>query len=145
MLKGVLAMALGFAIARGAGQETGVVTITGGILAVVGHNYSLFLRFQGGKGIATSLPVLFHLSPLLVVVWVGGFFLAVAGTRLLVLGQILGTLAVPIAAAFFLPGLVVPAGILALLVFVRHAPRLRNVFNGTEPKLYYKVDKSSGS
>ncbi len=105
------------------------------------HNFPVFLKFQGGKGIATSLPVLFYLAPLLVVLWIGVFFLTVATTRILVLGQIMGTVAVPIAGYLLFPYPIVPVSILALLVFVRHASRIRNIVKGTEPKLYYKVGK----
>ena len=142
VLKGMLALLLGFAIARAGGVDTELGAATGGIMAVVGHNYAVFLKFQGGKGIATSLPVLLYLAPLLVVLWIGVFFLTVATTRLLVLGQILGTVAVPIVGYLLFPDLIVPVSILALLVFVRHASRIRNIVKGTEPKLYYKVGKS---
>lgn len=142
VLKGIVALLLGFAIARAGGVETGLGAATGGIMAVLGHNYTVFLKFQGGKGIATSLPVLFYLAPLLVVLWIGVFFLTVATTRLLVLGQILGTVAVPIVGYLLFPYPIVPVSILALLVFVRHASRIRNIVKGTEPKLYYKVGKS---
>ena len=83
VLKGMLALLLGFAIARAGGVDTELGAATGGIMAVVGHNYAVFLKFQGGKGIATSLPVLLYLAPLLVVLWIGVFFLTVATTRLL--------------------------------------------------------------
>ena len=52
-------------------MDSSVGALMGGILAVVGHNYSAFLRLQGGKGIATALPILFYIEPLLVAVWLG--------------------------------------------------------------------------
>ena len=142
VVKGIVALLVGYSIARAGGVETGLGAATGGIMAVVGHNYTVFLKFQGGKGIATSLPVLFYLAPLLVVLWLGVFFLTVATTRLLVLGQILGTVAVPIVGYLLVPDPIVPVSILALLVFIRHASRIRNIVKGTEPKLYYKAGKS---
>ena len=144
-LKGGLAMALGYAIANGARDDVSVGAATGGIMAVVGHNYSVFLLFKGGKGIATSLPVLAYLAPLLMPIWLVVFFVTVLSTRLLVLGQILGTVAVPIGAFLLFPDNAIPVSILAALVFIRHAPRIRNILNRTEPKLYYKVDKAVGS
>ena len=144
-LKGVLALALGYAISSAAGEDTGLGAATGGIMAVVGHNYSVFLLFKGGKGIATSLPVLTYLAPLLIPLWLVVFFATVLSTRLLVLGQILGTVAVPIGAFLLFPDDAIPVSILAALVFIRHAPRIRNILNRTEPKLYYKVDKPVGS
>ena len=68
--------------------------------------------------------------------------MVVAATRLLVLGQILGTVATPVVGALLFPDTIVPVSILSLLVFVRHAPRIRAILNRTEPKLYYKIDSS---
>ena len=141
VLKGIVALFLGIAISRAGGLETGLGAAVGGIMAVVGHNYTVFLKFQGGKGIATSLPVLLYFAPPLVVLWLAVFFVTVAVTRLLVLGQILGTVAVPIVGYLLLPDPIVPVSILALLVFVRHASRIRNIVRGTEPKFYYKLSK----
>lgn len=141
VLKGTIALLLGIAIATVGGVETGLGAATGGIMAVVGHNYTVFLKFQGGKGIATSFPVLLYFAPPLVVLWFAVFFVTVATTRLLVLGQILATVAVPIVSYLLFPDPIVPVSILALLVFIRHASRIRNIVNGTEPKFYYKLGK----
>ena len=145
VLKGVLAMIAGMTLATVTAQDSFLAISIGGILAVVGHNYSIFLRFRGGKGIATSLPLLLYLSPELVALWIAVFLLAVLATRFLVLGQILGTIVVPIVAVVLFPGIAIPVVILAVVVFVRHAPRIRNLMNGTEPKLYYKVEGPPGS
>ena len=139
-LKGALAMVAGFYVARAAGLDPDVGAVTGGILAVLGHNYTVFLRFRGGKGLATSFPVLIYLAPLLLILWIVTFFASVAATRLLVVGQILGTVAVPIGCYILFPDVVVPISILALVVFIKHAPRIPAIANGTEPKLYYKID-----
>lgn len=139
-LKGALAMVAGFYVARAAGLDPDVGAATGGILAVLGHNYTVFLRFRGGKGLATSFPVLIYLAPLLLILWIVTFFASVAATRLLVVGQILGTVAVPIGCYILFPDVVVPVSILALVVFIKHAPRIPAIVNGTEPKLYYKID-----
>ena len=72
-------------------------------------------------------------------IWVGVFLLTVAVTRLMVLGQILGTVIVAITAHFIYPEVAPVIDALAALVFIRHAPRLKNVIRGTEPKLYYKI------
>ena len=140
VLKGVLAMLVGFTIAVATGLDSYTGAATGGIVAIAGHNYSVFLKFQGGKGIATALPVLLFLEPPLVAIWIGTFLLTVAATRILVLGQIVGTVVVPIVCYFQFPDYAVPVSILALIVFVRHASRIPGVVKGTEPKFYYKID-----
>ena len=141
VLKGVLAMAVGFAVASAIGVDSHLGAAAGGILAVVGHNYTVFLGFQGGKGIATALPVLLYLEPVLVALWIVTFLLVLATTRFLVLGQILGTLLVPIFGYILFPDSIVPVTVVALLVFIKHTPRIGAIVNGTEPKLYYKIEE----
>ena len=99
--KGVLAIVVGYLLADATGGSGFVGGAAGGIASVVGHNYTPFLKFQGGKGIATSLPVLCYLEPWLVPVWIATFFVTVGATRLLVLGQIIGTVVTGIAAVLF--------------------------------------------
>ena len=134
--KGVLAMLLGLGLAAALGRDPAGAMALGGIVAVVGHNYSAFLRLQGGKGIATALPVLFVFEPFLVAVWVATFLVTVAATRILVLGQILGTVVTPIvgyiwfargadtwvnADWFGFTDATFEVAVLAIIVFVRHA------------------------
>ncbi len=140
--KGALALLLSYLVALGFGHEPELLMQVGGLVAIVGHNYSAFLKLKGGKGLATALPVLLYLEPILVGVWVGAFLLSVATTRLMVMGQIMGTVAAAIVGAAAFGDSSIPVGILAALVFIKHAPRLRNVFNGTEPKMYYKIKEA---
>ena len=144
MLKGAAALFVGryTALALGVDPQTGAAI--GGVLGVAGHNYSVFLKFKGGKGIATSTPFLLYFAPLLVPVWVGAFFATMLTTRLMVLGQIMGTVVAAIVAHFISPEVTPFTDALAVLVFVRHAPRLKNVVQGTEPKLYYKARSTDG-
>ena len=140
--KGALALLLSYLVALGFGHEPELLMQVGGLVAIVGHNYSAFLKLKGGKGLATALPVLLYLEPILVGVWIGAFLLSVATTRLMVMGQIMGTVAAAIVGAAAFGDSSIPVGILAALVFIKHAPRLRNVFNGTEPKMYYKIKEA---
>lgn len=137
--KGALALLLGYVVAVGFDYDSALPMEVAGITSVVGHNYSLFLKFKGGKGLATSLPVLLYMEPTLLAVWLGVFLLTVLFTRLMVMGQIMGTVAVPLVGLAVFSDSIVPVGILAAIVFVKHAPRLRNIFNGTEPRMYYKI------
>ena len=139
--KGGLALLLGYLVALAFDYDSRVPMEVAGIVAVVGHNYSLFLKFKGGKGLATSLPILLYLEPTLVAVWIGVFLLTVAVTRLLVLGQILGTVAAPVVGLAVFNDSIVPVAILAAIVFVKHSPRLVNIVKGTEPKLHYKIQE----
>ena len=139
--KGVLAMLVGLGVAAAAGLGVDGAVAVGGIFAVIGHNYSVFLRFQGGKGIATALPVLFVFQPVLVAVWVAGFLVTAVTTRILVLGQILATVVTPFVAYAWFPDTAFQVTLLGIIVFIRHASRIPGIVKGTEPRLYYKIDK----
>jgi glycerol-3-phosphate acyltransferase PlsY len=144
MLKGAAGLTLGYGVARGGGADVEVGAAVGGILAVVGHNYSAFLKLRGGKGLATSLPSVFWFVPLLGPVWFAVFFATVAITKLMVVGQIVATLSLPIMAHLAWPHQAPVIDALAGLIFIRHAPRLKNVLQGTEPKLYCRTRSPGG-
>ena len=134
-----LAVLVGVLVAQGVGLGQDVGAGVGGIAAIVGHNYSVFLRFRGGKGLVCSAVLAFYFAPALVGLWVLTFALTVAATRLMVVGQMAAMAAMPIFAYFLFPQAAIPSYFAAALVLVRHAPRIKNVLNGTEPKMYYKI------
>ncbi|GAB4147700.1 MAG: glycerol-3-phosphate 1-O-acyltransferase PlsY [Patescibacteria group bacterium] len=111
---------------------------------ILGHNYSIWLKFKGGKGLATAAGFLLGLNPLLVPFWGLIFFLVVALSQFMVLGQIIASALLPLVALLLNTnniGLVqfwimLPA---TILVVIKHAPRMKNVLNGSEPKMYYKI------
>jgi acyl phosphate:glycerol-3-phosphate acyltransferase len=100
-LKGVAAVQLAFWIApiNSLGLSVFICAILAGICCVLGHSYPIWLRFKGGKGVATSLGVLFALDPLLalsaVVVWLVTFFVV----RVVSIASIAAAVALPIVAA----------------------------------------------
>jgi glycerol-3-phosphate acyltransferase PlsY len=107
-----------------------------GMAAVVGHNFPIWLRFKGGKGVATTLGVLLGaLAPVGV---------AACATWLLVAGVFryssLASMASLAAAPFFAYWLkatpvALAAAALALLVIVRHHANIKRLFDGQEPKI----------
>ncbi len=139
MAKTALAIFVGVLLAQGFGLGQHVGAGVGGIAAIVGHNYSAFLRFRGGKGLVCSAVLAFYFAPWLVGLWMLTFLLTVAATRLMVVGQMAAMAAMPIFAYFIFPQAAVASYFAAALVLVRHAPRIKNVLDGTEPKMYYKI------
>jgi glycerol-3-phosphate acyltransferase PlsY len=114
------------------------------LAAVCGHVFSIFLRFRGGKGVATAAGALGAVSPSALGVSLVVFVLAVATTRYVSLGSMLGALAFPIALWFLVArdlgdgprlGLMVSTALIALLVLVRHGANLGRLLHGTENKL----------
>lgn len=115
-------------------------------LVVVGHDWSLFLRFGGGKGVATTLGVLFCLSwqaaLLCFLVWV----VMVAITRYSSLGSLSGALAMPILLFLFRrPQAFVWWGIFAAaLVFLRHKDNIRRLVHRQELKIGERRSEGHG-
>lgn len=114
--------------------------VAAGMLAVLGHIYSPFVRFKGGKGVATSLGVLFGLSPLIAGITAVFFVAVVAFTRYVSLGSILGAAlqgilfwVMPPAAGFSenLPYRLFSLAA-AFFVIIRHRENIRRLLQGTE-------------
>ncbi len=133
-VKGVLAVLLVWQIL---GQEqAGVAALVAGVAAVIGHNFPIWLKFKGGKGVATGLGVLLVFSPLVgascCLVW-----LVAAGLfRYSSLSALLAFAAAPVLAWFLEgPDLSVAAGILCLLCWYRHSANIKRLISGTEPKI----------
>ena len=139
MLKSALAILAGAYIAETAGINTDVGAGVGGIAAITGHNYSVFLRLKGGRGLVCASVLGFYFAPAMVGLWVLMFLGTVALTRLMVVGQMVAMAAMPVIAYFVFPQAAVPTYFATALVLIKHAPRIRNVLDGTEPKMYYKI------
>ncbi|MBT9140471.1 MAG: Glycerol-3-phosphate acyltransferase [Dehalococcoidia bacterium] len=130
--KGLAAVLLARALTGAPGVE-----MLAGVLSVLGHNWPLFHRFKGGRGIATSIGVLIGLAwqVLLIAVAVGIIIIAV--TRYVSLGSIIGVLLVPILMVTFdLPTLHILFGtVLAVFAIWRHRQNISRLLAGTENKL----------
>lgn len=132
MLKGLLAVWLGEMLVG-----TPFVMILCGVLAIVGHSLSLFLRFHGGKGVATGLGVILMLMPKVTVIVFLVWLLLVLATRYVSLGSIVAAALVPVLALVFgYPALYVAFGVLAAaLIIVRHRSNITRLLNGTENRI----------
>jgi glycerol-3-phosphate acyltransferase PlsY len=104
--------------------------------AVLGHAYSVFTNFKGGKGVATTAGGLVVLMPVSCAVGAGVWGLAFLATRYVSLASILAAIAVP--AASWLRGNPLPlniaATLLGLFVILRHRSNIQRLLNGTENK-----------
>lgn len=121
-----------------------------GLAAVAGHMYCPWLRFEGGKGVATALGVILAYHPAMAVPSLGAFLVLVLAFRFVSLGSIVAALAlIPASMGLFgswacLPYLnpelarygILAWIILALLVVRKHAGNLARLLNGTEHKLW---------
>ena len=132
MVKGIIAVAIVHYIFNSPYLD--VATALG---ALLGHNYSIFLGFKGGKGVATGLGILVFLLPktsgAVLLLWI----IVVALTRYVSLASILAAILTPIASWYFgypLPYIVLCV-IAGLNVVVRHKDNISRLMNGTESKI----------
>lgn len=107
-----------------------------GLCAVLGHTFSLFLKFRGGKGVATSLGVLTIYSPqtglFTIIIWL----MTVLITRYSSLGALVSFGLLPLSALVLDSREKVPVlFLMTLLIFVRHKDNIRRIVKGTEPRI----------
>ena len=112
------------------------VTILVGTAAFLGHLFPVFLRFRGGKGVATALGVFLALAPMATLVLVVLFGVTGLTSRIVSLSSILTALASPIILWLFAypPLLVGMAAFIALAITWRHQNNIRRMMNGSEPR-----------
>jgi glycerol-3-phosphate acyltransferase PlsY len=111
------------------------------VAAVVGHSYPVFIRFRGGKSVATGAGVFLYLAPLAVVAAMVVWVVVVIAWRYIALGSVLAAGAYPLFAySLYRPPLPVTlaAVVCAVLIIGRHRSNLERVALGTEPRFSFK-------
>jgi acyl phosphate:glycerol-3-phosphate acyltransferase len=127
LAKGLVPVWLAFAWL---GPDVAVVTALG---CVLGHCFPLWLRFKGGKGVATAAGVVVALTPLIGLLALAMFALVLALTRYVSLGSILAALAAPpLAWAMGHAQFAELYLLVALVIVVKHAGNIRRLLAGTE-------------
>lgn len=114
-----------------------------GLAAIVGHVWPVYLKFKGGKGVATSCGVFLALFPLGVMIALGVWAVTVAVMRYISLGSMLGGVALLVCALVLQEyplgkegiALTLFAGLAAVLSVVRHRGNIARLLKGAEPKI----------
>jgi acyl phosphate:glycerol-3-phosphate acyltransferase len=114
-----------------------------GIFAVLGHNYTCWLKFKGGKGIATTAGVYLALAPWALLIALAVFILAVLLTKYVSVGSIAGAIALPATVWIMSPqnlflGIVTTA--LGALAIYKHKSNIQRLMAGTENRLGQKKE-----
>ena len=111
--------------------------VAAGVAAIIGHVYPVWLRFHGGKGVATACGVFWMLAPLATAVSATVFLIVVWLTRYVSLGSIVATLALPPLAWFTDKSIpvVIGAAVAAALIVQRHHANLARLQRGSERRL----------
>lgn len=107
-----------------------------GLAAFLGHVFTIFLKFKGGKGVATALGVFLGLAPMAVLIVLGIFILVVFTTRYISLGSITAAAAMPLAVWLLgaSPLKSATTAVIALIVIVKHHENIRRLLAGVESK-----------
>lgn len=122
--------------------------MAGGLASVLGHTFSPFLRFRGGKGVATSLGVIVGFNPIIAAIAFVIWLLLVAAFRIISVASIIATVIVPLLMIFWKAMRVpfpyqITAVIAATAIIVKHIPNMKRLLNGTEPRVGQRVDISN--
>ena len=122
------------ALPGGPTTDTEHYRILAGITAVLGHNFTCWLKFKGGKGIATSAGVYFALAPLAAGIALATWIVTAVLTRYVSIASIAAAVALPTAVWLtkdsVLLGIVTTA--LGLLAIFKHKDNIQRLLNGTE-------------
>ena len=119
--------------------------ITGGLFAILGHNYTCFLKFKGGKGIATSSGVALALLPVAFGISLALWLVVLGFTRYVSVASIAAALVLPFAAWW--PGdssrtMIVVAALISALAIYKHRTNMQRLMNGTENRVGKKKEAS---
>ncbi|WP_247237129.1 glycerol-3-phosphate 1-O-acyltransferase PlsY [Telluribacter sp. SYSU D00476] len=111
-----------------------------GIIAIVGHIFPVFVRFKGGKGVATLLGMVLAIHPELALVCITIFILTLIASQYVSLSSILATLAFPVLSMMGVFGqaetlLIVFGFAMFLLVVVTHQKNIVRLLNGNESRV----------
>ena len=113
------------------------IPIAVGVGAIFGHVYPVYLRFVGGKGVATAAGVVLAIAPTVTAVSVGVWAVTAWGTGFMSLASIVGAAAFPLAVAVLEPDntplLLAGLSISAFIVFT-HRANIRRLLSGTESR-----------
>ena len=122
-------------------REMMAPTLAAGVAAILGHVFSQWLGFKGGRGVATSLGVFLGILPRPTLLAFGLWILLVVVSRRVSVGSIGAAISYPFLVAWTSARdpqrgvLIAVAAVIALLILLRHLPNIRRLLQGTEPSI----------
>ncbi len=122
-----------------------LLVILCGLFAVLGHAFPVYLRFRGGKAVATSFGIFVWLAPIPILISFGVWIVTVMVSRYVSLGSMIGTLVVIGAIVYFVDApfgdnvyLTFLAVVVAILVIAKHKSNIQRIVSGTEKRVFSK-------
>ncbi|HHT88377.1 MAG TPA: glycerol-3-phosphate 1-O-acyltransferase PlsY [Clostridiales bacterium] len=142
MLKAVIAVILVRFVFFADFEYVMLLSLYTGLGVVLGHNFPVWLKFKGGKGIAATAGAIVAIDPLIVPFGLPIFVLSVAVTRYVSVGSLLIAIMFPTWIAIRNPGdlhMLFVALAYTALAFIKHKSNIKRLLNGTENKLGQRV------
>ena len=121
------------------------IAVIAGLCAITGHMWTVFLKFKGGKGVATAAGVFLALMPLSVLFAIGVFILVFTLFSYISLASIIAALCLPIFALVTKSSnlIIIFSLIISIAVLIKHIPNIKRLIAGKENKLeVFKREKS---
>lgn len=142
-LKGYAGVAFAIVVShRETSVDVGLAAALAALCAILGHVFPVWLKFRGGKGVATGVGAFLGLAPRAVLVVLAIFLIIVAISRYVSLGSVAASAAFPVLAYFLYRGTSTIADLLvmfaaSLLIIFKHKANIRRLLNGTENRLQF--------
>ena len=126
-------------------EETGYLRLIAGLVVILGHNYTCWLNFKGGKGIATSAGVLAALVPWALLIILSLWIILFALTRYVSVGSLAASFTLPFATWFTTKSgtLTMVTGAMGVLAIYKHKANIQRLLNGTENRIGASKRQSS--
>ena len=143
MLKGFLPVISARLLLAGSTDAALIVAITG-FAAVCGHCFSIFLKFRGGKGVATAVGVFLAVCPWSVLAGFVVFFLAIRKWKIVSVASLLSALVIPPVIHIICPGAeteIMAWGISAV-IWLKHKDNIKRLMQGTEASFREKGNET---
>lgn len=110
-----------------------------GLAAIIGHVYPIYLKFKGGKAVATSAGVILGVNPIVFLIIAVIFFTLLFTTRMVSLTSILTSIGNFITTLFFDDIILkLISFLIMLIIIIRHHSNIKRIISGTEPKIQFK-------
>lgn len=116
------------------------------LAVIIGHNWSVFLRFSGGKGVATTVGVLLRLLPIGFLIYALIWISVIILSKYVSLGSIMAAMSLPLIFFFYKEEAIyiVFAIIIALFVIARHYSNIKRLLKGKERKIKLSLSVNKG-
>ena len=151
-LKGLAAVYLSTLIAKYNGAASAdsfqLFELVAAVSAVMGHSFPIWLRFRGGKGVATSAGALFGMMPLIALVTIAVWIVTFQITRYVSVASMTAAIALPLLVAIMMRVrqtddrvLLYFCAVMAAVIVLRHRSNLSRLLHGTEPRFRKSEDQ----